>query len=527
MTIQVKLTKDELALVDILRHPILGPEFIRNFNDIPEELGKPFGEDKNLYYEHHDYQRLMLCDFNPYIAFCCARAVGKTESLIDKITFFLLNDFWPNQYITFLGPNDKHVNPVFDRLRQWLQTNNFLKHLVDKRSINSAAKTVRLKSGGQLYCRIAGTTGTGQNVVGLHTPIVLVDEAAYFPWGTWIEMQPILNTWIEGSQLLVSGVPDGRRDKSVLYHADQEAKEYTHHRIPSARNPRWSAEDEERAKEMYHGINSEDYIHMVLGEHGSPVFSVFDRNTMRIELYDTVAVELRGKEIELDRQAGYRQIIELPQLPKYAENVLFGIDLGFTEPTAITIQYLTDGKWKQLCRLTWYSIEYALQEKMIAALDTKYNPSIIGIDDGGPGKATVQRLMTDDLFREHKFKDKIVPINFASTVSIGVDEDGNDIKIRAKEFSVQYLQQLTTTNKIVYSKLDEDLISEFERTTYTKSIGGTLSFKTFTERGGDRGADHTLAAYLAGFLAWYIKKESSFSAKPKPILTRARWGFGR
>lgn len=525
MALQIKLKKEELALVDIIRHPILGPEFIRNFNDIPEDENISFGEDKDLYYEHRDYQRLMLCDFNSHVTLCCARAVGKTESLIDKITFYLINDFWPNQYITFLAPNDKHINPVFDRLRQWLQTNDFLRKLVDKRSINSAAKTVKLKSGGTLYCRIAGTTGTGQNVVGLHTPVVLVDEAAYFPWGTWLEMQPIFNHWMNGSQMMVAGVPDGRREKSVLYHTDQKAEGYTQHRIPSSQNPTWDEGAEKKAQEDYGGINSEDYIHMVLGEHGSPVFSVFDRNTMKIEGYDTVAVELRGKEIELDPQAGARQIMELPPLPRNAENVLFGIDLGFTEPTAIIVMYMTSGIWHQLCRLTWYSIEFNLQEKLIAYLDNKYNPSVIGIDEGGQGKPVVQDLLSNDFFREHNFKEKIVPINFASTVSIGQDEDGNDLKIRAKEFSVQYLQQLTTTNRIAYSKLDEDLISEFERTTYTKSIGGQLSFKTFTERGGQRGADHTLAAYLSGFLAWYIKRESAFSAKPKPVLTRFRWNY--
>ena len=109
MALQVKLKEEEIALIDIIRHPILGPEFIRNFNSIPEEEGVPIKFNNDLYFEHRSYQRLMLCDFNPYITFCTARAIGKTESLVDKITFYLLNDFWPDQYITFLTPSKVHM----------------------------------------------------------------------------------------------------------------------------------------------------------------------------------------------------------------------------------------------------------------------------------------------------------------------------------------------------------------------------------------------------------------------------------
>jgi hypothetical protein len=523
MSIISKLKDEDIALVDILRHPVLGPEFIRNFNDIPEESDMAVDFYKETYHSHYDYQKQMLCDFNSQVVFCCGRSVGKTETLIDKITFYLVNSFWRDQYEIFVAPNKVHMELVFNRLRLWLGNNELLKHLVDRGSINSGSFTIKLLSGGHLVCRIAGTSGTGQNVIGLHSPIIIGDEMQAFPWSTWEELQPVYNHWVAGAQMVFAGVPDGRRERNVLFQIDQKDEHFTHHRIPSAKSPRWSEDAERKAQEQYGGVNSQTYIHLVLGEHGTPIFSVFDRALMKVEMYDTVVRELRLQDIKEDKQAGYRQILELPQIPRNAEQILFGIDIGLTDPTVIIIMYLSNGAWYQHARLVWYQIDSPEQERLIAFLDNKFNPHLIGADEGSSGKAILQHLLLDEKYKDKKFSERLVPINFASTVSIGPDADGNDIKIRAKEYSVQYLQQLSNNHRIVYSKLDEDLITEFERTTYTKSISGHISFKTFTERGGERGGDHNLAAYLSGFLAWYIRNESTFILTPKPKLFSSRW----
>ena len=532
MTIEAKLRPDEIALVDIIRHPVLGPEFIRNIEVIPEDGTKEEWEKiwaerdiaLDYYYIHTDYQILMNCDFNSYVSFCTARSVGKTEVLIDKIIFYLLNAFWGDEYIVFLAPNKVHVEPVFRKLTRWLRNNQFLKHLIDRRSINSASLDIKLKSGGVMDARIAGTSGTGANVVGLHTPVILIDESAYFPWGTWQELQRCLNEWMEGFQMIVAGVPDGRRDSSVLYYVDQKDPLFRSHNLASHRNPRWTADSELRAQEQFGGINSEDYLHMVLGEHGSPVWSVFDRVNMLFADYETHIKELRGEDMKENPQAGYRHIFEIPRIPTNAETVLIGIDLGYTDPTAVLIHYLSNDKWYQHARLKWVQIPYNDQEKLIASLAEKFNPGLMGIDEGSSGKAVIQHLFNDDKHKNRHFDQIIEPINFASTITIGQDEEGKDIKVRAKAHGVQYLQELTNTHKIVYPRRDEELISELERTTYTKSIQGQLTFKTATLHGGMRGGDHNLAALLSGFLAWYLRNESTFNLQQnKPRLLRPRW----
>jgi hypothetical protein len=206
--------------------------------------------------------------------------------------------------------------------------------------------------------------------------------------------------------------------------------------------------------------------------------------------------------------------------------VLFGIDPGFNpDPTAIVVMYITNGKWYQHARLNWYGVEYPDQAKLIAYLDQKFNPSSIGIDEGGPGKPVVQFLLADDKYKERNFNEKIVPINFASSITFGVDDEGNDLKTRAKEFAVRNLQQLTNTKKIVFSRLDEELITELERTTFTKSVNGNVTFRTFTEKGGARGSDHNMSAYLAGFTGWYLRFEGFFQHEKPVKLIRSRWMF--
>lgn len=529
MSIRVKLTDEEIALVDILRHPVLGAEFIRNYDILPtekEDYAKVWKErevNPEYYYIHTDYQRQMLCDFNSHVSYCTGRAVGKTECLIDKINFYLINQFWPEEYVVFLAPSKVHVDPVFRKLRRWYTLNNFLKHLIDRRGVNSAQFTIKLLTGAFLDCRIAGTTGTGQNVIGLHTPVIILDEAGYFPWGTWQETLRCLNDWQEGYQMIVAGVPDGRRENSVLFYVDQKAEHFTKHRIPAHRNPRWTDEAEQRARDQFGGVESEDYIHMVLGQHGSPVWSIFDRARMNIKNYDIYIKKLYGTELKEDTQAGHKQILEMPLIPNSAEYVLFGIDLGYTDPTSILVLYLINDKWWFHARLNWIQVPYPKQEKLIAFLASKFNPHLIGVDEGSSGKSLTQHLLQDPAYQDYNFKNRLIPINFATSISIGKDEEGKDITTRTKEFAVPYVQEIVNTHRLVFSERDEEFITELERTTYLKTASGRKVFRTYTERGGLRGDDHNLSALLSAFMAWYLSYESLTGYTKRPKLFSARW----
>ena len=214
-----------------------------------------------------------------------------------------------------------------------------------------------------LICRIAGQSGTGANVIGLHAPFEILDEAGYYPWGTWLELQPTLNTWTPGFRLIVSGVPTGIREKNVLYHTDQENTSYTKHNISALQNPRFSEDARLKALKDYGGVDSDDYIHFVLGQHGRPIFSLFDRSLMEIQRYPVYKLVIDGMQVGSNLTEYSQKLATFPGIPSKDGQCIIGIDLGYTEPTAIIIMYTDDyGRIKFHGRIQLSKVSYPIQE---------------------------------------------------------------------------------------------------------------------------------------------------------------------
>lgn len=515
MAVAEKVSQEDILLLEILKNPVLCTEFIYNIDRIEEDVKSEF--------EWSWYQKEFLCDFNPYVSLCCGRAVGKSEALVGLITWLLVYNIFPDDYVVYTVPNKVHLEPVWAKILRTYRSNSFIKNLVNTRNgFNSSDFTVKFSSTAQLMCRIAGQTGTGANVIGLHTPFVLLDEDGYYPNGTFTELQPILNTFTPGYRLMCSGVPTGLRENNVCYHVDMENDNYTKHRISSIQNPRFTAEDEIRAAEQYGGRESEDYIHLVLGEHGKPVYSIFDRSLLEIETYPVFQLHVDGLKTE-DIGEIFSKLDLFPSMKENNYGVIMGIDLGYTEPTAISVMYL-DGKERIRFhgRIRLAKVSYPIQEKIIDFLDTKFKPLIIGIDRGNAGIPTIQHLQENPEYSHKKYVERLYPVDFSSYVVVGVDLDGNENKVKAKPFFVSVLQELSNNHRIIYSSTDMELVSELERMTYTKNPSGDIVYRTITEKGGKRGEDHFTSSLLCGIGAYHMT--TSFSmATPKIRLLKARW----
>lgn len=515
MALIEKVSQEDLILYEVLKHPVLCTEFINNIDKLDWE------EEFIL----TNYQKEMLCDFNPYVSICTARATGKTVALVSIIIWLLINNIFPEEYIVYTVPNRVHLQPVWEGLVRAFRSNSFLKKFAEPKSgFNASEYRITLKNQARLFCRIAGQSG-GASIVGLHTPFVLLDESGFYPWATWTELQPIVNSFTQGYRLLVAGVPTGLREGCVGYYCDQEDSNYSVHRVSAVDNPRFTEVDYERAKEQYGGEDNDDFIHLVLGLHGAPVFSLFDRRLFTIESNPVYKLKINGKDMLDEIDEYLKKIAILPPVPKNY-GVLFGIDLGYTEPTAIFIMYLDHNeRIKFHARIQLTKVSYNIQDRFIDLLDTKYGPFIIGVDEGSAGKAVIHRLQESEEFLHKEYKKKLIPINFSSQISLGIDSDGNEIKSKTKPFSVSVLQDYSNNGKIVYSSTDLDTISELERMTYSKNPSGDLSYKTLTVRGGKRGEDHFTSALLCGTLAYYLERES-FQIKPTvKKLAKPRWAF--
>lgn len=514
MPLIANLTPEELCLVEVLRHPVLCPEFIRNLNIADDE--EPW--------EFALYQQEVLCDFNTYVSFRAGRSVGKTATLIfGRVVWHLINNFYPDPLL-FTAPNKVHLQVPFDNLTRFIKSNSLLQHYVDRSAINNSDYIIRAKNGFQFIGRIAGKSGTGINIIGLHIPFIMIEESGYFPMSTFLELLPTFNTFQPGCQMIVAGTPDGRRERSVNYYVDEIDPEFSKHRISAYQNPRFSEEDERQAIIRYGGKDSEDFDHLVNGNHGNPVFSMFSRENMLIEQYPLFTAKYKGKDFSADPHFIPQILSSLPQFPTYYEQIIFGVDLGYVEPSEFHILYQNKGKWYFYARIELGQVDYPLQEKLLDLLDTKFNPTIIGIDAGGVGKNFVQHLTLDDTYINKNYTNKIVPIQFGGTVSIGQDENGEDIKVKTKQVGMQRLQSATNNKEICYSSQDEELISELERTTYSKTASGEIQYFTESADGSNRNDDHNIAALMCAVLAWYTKNEvSTYQPVEKKLLKKFQW----
>ncbi len=326
---------------------------------------------------------------------------------------------------------------------------------------------------------------------------------------------------------MVSGVPDGRREKSVCFQCDVSPS-FSHHRISAYQNPRFTEEAEKRSIEQFGGKESQDFIQMILGEHGTPVYALFDRENMRMEDYYYPALRIYGSVFKNEPFTLDRLVVNLPTPPRASESLVLGVDLGYTQPSSLIALYSKEDCWYILFRVELHQVNYDLQEKFIDDLHTKYNFHFIGLDvgAGGQGKAIYNDMINRPEYKNRDYVNTIVEVEFGGTIVVGSDEEGKELKERIKPFAVTKLQQMTNSYKIAYSKRDEDLLTELERITYSKSSATSqVVYKATTPGGGDRGDDHNFAALLTYAMVIYQKFDAFDSRSRKPKLLRSRWLF--
>ena len=515
MAIEEKIGQGDLVLFEILRNPALFFEFVMNYDrqDWEEE------------YELTWYQKEFMLDFNHFVSISCARSVGKTASLAGLLLWYLIFNVFPDDYIVYTVPNRVHLEPVWvNYLVKLLRGNTFLSQFIEtNRGINGQTYSITTKLGSSLICRIAGTSGTGANVVGLHSPLIILDESAFYPWKTFLELQPVLKTHVQGHSLKVSGVPNGLREKNVNWHCQNENKDYSKHHISAFDNPRFTEKDKQTALEIYGDEDSDDYIHNVLGLPGKPVFALFDRDLMDIEEYPVYKLSLDGVEYGENLANLVDKFTVFPGVPEKNCDVFFGIDLGFTEPTAIFILFVDrQGRIKFHGKIKLTKFNYFIQEKLIDLLDSKFNPVFIAIDEGSAGIAVISSLTENTEFLHKNYKEKIFRVNFSSSISLGISADGEEIKMRTKPFAVTLLQDYANQHKIVFPSTDMDIVAELERMTYTKTAMGEIIYRTLTERGGKRGEDHFTSALLCAVLGYYMRYDMKFIKQEKRKLASPR-----
>jgi len=503
---KVSLSEGDLAVLELLDDSVLFCEFVRSQDDEIDDGGG---------WHYDNYQRKMLVDSNNYISVATGRTTGKTATMEIKIIWLAIKNMYKRasaNEILLVVQNKAQLEPVFLRLLQLFRRHPFLKNFVDRFSINMSSHEIRLLNGCLIRCRIVGSTADS-NVIGLHVPCIFVDEGQVFNYAAWNSLMQCLTTWDDNFSLWVSGVPNGLREKNVLFECDQLDDKFSRHNVSRLSSTRYTEDQHNFDLKQYGGENGDDYVHLVLGEHGSPAFSVFDRKMMYIEDYP-VDVKIMNN-ITLEQHSGqFNEILNVRDLPPDIQDkydlIIAGIDAGFSnDPTIITILWREKSTlvWREFTRIELRRIKYPVQAKIIDWLDTIYGFNMIAIDAGHSGLALCQILQDDGGdFKNKEFSKRLIPVDFQANVVTGYDEDDKEIKDRVRKFTIQTLQKWSQNDQIIcFSTQDDDVISELERVGFTRDMLGQPKFFVYSPQGGQRGEDHILASLLTWVYGYYYE----------------------
>lgn len=516
------MTEEEWALVQIIENPVLFREFINQ--------GDPNWKGLEL------HERAWTSTSAAYLAMCCGRGVHKTTTMIELLYYWAINGmFIPGDpgLIVYV-PNKAQKDSIFPKIRSACTNHWLMKRVTNQNAINEQVGRIEFTSGFTLILRIAGSTGTEANVISLHGARIWVDEAQDFPWRAWLSLGNVLKFDIPGHMMWVSGVPNGGRTENVLFECDNDDK-YASYNVPQTAMSYWTPEIEYSRRKEYHALqeDSEDYKHYVLGQHGVPTFSVFDRNRFLKESYEIQKIVITqhmfdtAKRIDIDDVERYHieEVIICPPLPQVMGTkvkVGLGYDPGYSpDPAAFFILYQDPItlKWKNLVRFILQKVEYALQRETVAWLDTVYKFDFIGIDMGGVGKVQYQDL-TGELsdYLKYRYLERIFPVEFGGQILVAFDEEGNEKKDLVKRVAVETLSRWVHEGIFVFSAEDDDLMQELERTKFMRTITGDPVYKTEN--------DHQMSAMMCAILA-YINRFGSpvtFTRKePNIKLMSAKW----
>jgi hypothetical protein len=532
----------EMMLARIFDNPVMFREFINDPKYKTPET-KDWGDDNWHGLERHE-RAWTACRANR-MSMCCGRSVHKTTTMIEMLYYWVATgDFirgdQPNLFV--MVPNKAQKDLSFGRIASACRKHWLISKLVDRNRINVSDGRIDFLNGFQFILRIAGSAGSEDNVIGVHTTKIWVDEAQEFPWKTWLSLQNCLKFEIPGYKMITSGVPNGERKENVLYTCDVLDEDYVTFNVSQEMMSWWSPEIELMRRKEYRALqeDSEDYKHFVLGQHGVPTFSVFDRIRFKKEEYEVrlevITQEMLNKVRRTDPTTGQvkfdiENVVPTPPIPQsygVIPKVGVGYDVGYSpDPAVFFIMYedTKNGTWKNLMRISLQRVEYTLQREILMFLDRVYNFSFLGIDMGGPGKVQYQDLtgdFIDERVKVHNFKERIFPVEFGGQMAVAVQDENGELvekKDQVKRVAVETVSRWTQeSHRFVFSTKDDNLMDELERTKFSRNPVGEPVYKTVD--------DHQMAAMMCAILAYENRFGTPLSAPRldlKPKLLPARW----
>lgn len=225
------------------------------------------------------------------------------------------------------------------------------------------------------------------------------------------------------------------------------------------------------------------------------------------------------------RGMAFEEVLERPNLDGYTALVA-GIDTGFVDPTIVSVMGRTDsGQWRMLIRYELRQVDFPLQEKIIAWLDSFYHFDRIGLDMGAGGGGT--QMFHSFIYRpEHtaaKMVERLVPVSFQERIAVGYNTDGKELTQTTKTLGATLLIQQLQQKTIALSEIDQECVSEMERITKQRTTAGDDRYFILSEKGnGASPNDHIFASLVCFTIA---TRDMSFMKRKKKKLGKSSGKF--
>lgn len=435
--------------------------------------------------------------------------VHNSVVLEDKLVHAVVNshdEFPITAEMVFVTANQAQMSMPQSRFISRFTSSPFLKDFL-KGKINKSIGIMEFprKAGGSLkfWMRIAGSNGE-QNMVGLHIPRIIGDEAQLFPLPAYTQLMPAYNQWEPKRQQIWGGVPNGLRN-SVLYLLDMQTPKYKKYRIPAPNNIMgYSYENYMDDLRRYGGETDDRFQQLVLGKHGAAAYQVIPRESITIETFPFY--NQRYNSVHVNKGQHFHHILERQALPNDLERIMFAIDPGFADPTIIQVIGRDSKKvWRTYCRYRLTRIDFNEQQNIIHWLDDFYRPDqiVIDIGAGGQGSSIMHNMMYGDPYKNRGYDKRFMGVQFGEKLLSGYDDEGEELFQEAKSFAATELARIIQEGKLRFSELDNEGLSQMERVAKKKSMNGRDTFFVISEKGvsgrGGAGADeddHIFASYI-------------------------------
>lgn len=439
--------------------------------------------------------------------------VHNSVVLEDKLVHSIVNsheEYPVTPELVFVTANQAQMSMPQSRFISRFTGSPFLKDFL-KGKINKSIGIMEFprKHGGSLkfWMRIAGSNGE-QNMVGLHLPRIIGDEAQLFPLAAYTQLMPAYNQWEPKRQQIWGGVPNGLRT-SVLYLLDMQTPKYKKYRIPAPNNVMgYSYENYLDDLRRYGGEADDRFQQLVLGRHGAAAYQVIPRESIIIETYTFYNQRYNSQHVAKSQK--YDEVLQRYKIPHDVKRIMFAIDPGFADPTIIQVLGQdAKGIWRTYSRYRLTRIDFNEQQNIIHWLDGFYNPHqiVIDIGAGGNGASIMHNMMYGDAYKGRNYDKRFQGVQFAEKLIAGYNDAGEELFQEAKPYAATELARAIQEGRLRFSEIDNEGLSQMERIAKKKSMNGRDTFFVISEKGasgkGGVGADeddHIFSSYICFIL---------------------------